>query len=204
MHKQVTTSTPIATPTAAFHNDTIAAIDNVNKLMRREAGNPQIGNNNDGTVLIKNDSGSDAAALAALGISGPIVLPADNEMSFTTRIAVKCVSLITSHVMGKFVVLAEPIKNGKIGRAWISGTCPAKIYVDSADHDFADITDGILKTCENGTCQILWQEPGTGANKYALLRFCGNGLPIGTANYQTLSWDHTEQKWKADWVRSHW
>ncbi len=120
MHKQVTTSTPIATPTAAFHNDTIAAIDNVNKLMRREAGIPQVGNNNDGTVLIKNDSGSDVAALAALGISGPIVLPTDNEMSFTTRVAVKCVSLITSHVMGKFVVLAEPMV-GKIekGARWM-------------------------------------------------------------------------------------
>ncbi len=193
-HKQVTTSTPVSTPRAAFHNDTVAAINYAQKMTRRQLSSsvPEIGDL-DNTVVVKNDSGSDAIALAVLGIGAPVVLPTASEMLFLSRMAIKGVTLTADHV-GKFVILAEPIKSGKIGLGWISGVCPAKISVVDTDHECADIVDGALKSCESGICQILWKDTGTGT-KAAMLRFGGSIVPDGTATSDMLYWNNTTKAW---------
>ena len=83
-------------------------------------------------VLVRNDSGSPRQQFDILGIDGPIISPDANETQFRSRVALKGVTPGESHI-GKFVVLAEPLANGKIGRAYAAGVCPVKIDVPDED-----------------------------------------------------------------------
>ena len=75
-----------------------------------------------------------------------------------------------------FVVAVEPIGAGKIGRVAVAGVVQAKINVTDAGHGFATAKDGDLTqltSAASGDAQILWKESGTGASKWAIVRFGG-------------------------------
>ncbi len=82
--------------------------------------------------------------------------------------------------VGRFVILAEPLADGEIGRAFAHGVCPVKINVEDESHTFADIEDAqthYLKSGTSGAAQILWAESGTG-EVWAIVRL---GVPsVGT------------------------
>ena len=89
-----------------------------------------------GIVLVRNHSGGDLNRLALVGVT-----PAEKARE------------------GKFVVLAEPIASGKIGRAYAVGVCPAKIDVPDENHEypFAETADGVtdnLKATHYGSAVI--------------------------------------------------
>ena len=127
-------------------------------------------------VLVRNDSGSNQNRLAVLGIDTPIIDPATNLNEFKNRVALSCVMPVVDTHEGKFVILAEPIASGKIGRAYASGVCPVQIIVldeDAEAYQFADIFDAYatgLFADPNGSASILWKEEGTGL-KWAIVRF---------------------------------
>ncbi len=127
-------------------------------------------------VLVRNDSGSNQNRLAVLGIDTPIIDPATNLNEFKNRVALSCVTPAVDTHEGKFVILAEPIAAGKIGRAYASGVCPVQIIVldeDAEAYQFADIFDAYatgLFADPNGSASILWKEEGTGL-KWAIVRF---------------------------------
>jgi hypothetical protein len=131
-----------------------------------------------GIVLVKNASGADRERFDVLGIDGPIFTPTDSEQAFTDRVALKGVTPTEDDHMGRFVILAEPVKAGLVARAWAFGVCPVKIQVDDEAHRFADVTDGAaghLAGGSTGAAMILWKESGTG-EKWALVRFdCAPG-----------------------------
>jgi hypothetical protein len=81
-----------------------------------------------------------------------------------------------------FVVAVEPIAAGKIGRVAVAGVVQAKINVVSESDTFATAKDGDLTqltSAASGEAQILWKEPGTGASKWAIVRFgAGAGASI--------------------------
>lgn len=75
-----------------------------------------------------------------------------------------------------FVVAVEPIGAGKIGRVAVAGVVQAKVNVTDAGHGFATAKDGDLtqlSSAASGEAQILWKESGTGASKWAIVRFGG-------------------------------
>lgn len=125
-------------------------------------------------ALVRNDSGTDKNRGDVLGIGDPVFDPGDSEPAFLRRIAVA--GVVPSDHAARFLVLAEPIASGKVGRAWIAGACPALIEVDDESDDLADVVDGALKSGPKGSAKILWKEAGTGSNKWALLRL-GTPLP---------------------------
>jgi len=132
-------------------------------------------------VLVRNDSGSNQNRLAVLGIDTPIINPTVNDNEFKNRVALSCVTPAVDTHEGKFVVLAEPIASGKIGRAYAAGVCPVKIDVpdENTEYRFAEITDGIadnLKASHYGSAAILWREGGTGA-QWAVARL-GKLMPV--------------------------
>lgn len=77
-----------------------------------------------------------------------------------------------------FVVAVEPIAAGKIGRVAVAGVVQAKINVVSESDTFATAKDGDLtqlSSASSGEVTILWKESGTGAGKWALVRFGAGG-----------------------------
>ncbi|MBN1942408.1 MAG: hypothetical protein JW849_03850, partial [Phycisphaerae bacterium] len=133
-------------------------------------------------VLVKNDSGVDANRFDVLGIDEPIVLPAENLSEFENRVSFSCSKPSKGVHEGKFVVLAEPIKAGKIGRAYAAGVAVAWVYMeyDGQVLTRVDIRDGQTKlySSENGAATVLWYEPktsGVWGDTRAIVRFGGSG-----------------------------
>ena len=143
-------------------------------------------------VLVRNDSGSDLDRFEILGIDAPVIDPVDNEEAFKNRVAVSGVTPVIAppeedpgdtHV-GRFVVLAEPVKSGKIARAYAAGICPVKIDVadESQDCRFAEIAEDLSSNLEvnpSGSAAILWRAGGTGL-QWALVRL-GNSSSAKSA-----------------------
>jgi len=125
-------------------------------------------------ILVKNDSGADRERFDILGIDDVVISPTDNEDEFKNRVALSGVVANPATHLGRFVVLLEPIADGKLGRACVSGVCPCEIDVIDAGHTYADINPDsgdryTLASRQFGGAEILWKESGTGT-KWAVLR----------------------------------
>lgn len=133
-----------------------------------------------GIVLVRNDTGSPQAQFAVLGIAGPVVTPLQNGLEFKNRVALSGVVPGDEH-NGRFVVLAEPIPAGEMGRAYVSGVCLVRVtytWSDSGKKN-ADITAGQTATLglsDNGSAAILWREDAWGNEAWAVVRL-GNAVP---------------------------
>lgn len=83
-----------------------------------------------------------------------------------------------------FVVAIEPIAAGKIGRVAVAGVVQAKVNITDAGHGFVTAKDGDLtqlSSAASGDAQILWKESGTGASKWAIVRFGAAGGAVRLA-----------------------
>jgi hypothetical protein len=147
-------------------------------------GMSALGLSNPAPVLVRNDSGADRDEFEVLGIDGALVLPSDGDMpasQFKTVLAVKGVTPVDPDHLGRFVILAGPVKAGAIGRGYLAGACPAKIDVPDEDVErpFAEIDDGVsgsLKAVRCGSAGILWREGGTGV-QWAIVRLGKRAVP---------------------------
>ncbi len=132
-------------------------------------------------MLVKNNSGADRGRFNVLGIDGPIFTPTESLDSFKNTIALKGITPAAATHVGKFVILQEPLADGELGRAVISGVTPVKIDVTDAGHGYADVKDavcGTLASAASGSSMILWAESGTG-EKWAIVKLGGGGgLPV--------------------------
>lgn len=176
--RKVQSGQPLAIPASAYNAFIDAAVD----LRQRTA---HIGQDTrpaslqPGIVLVRNDSGSARARFEVLGIDSPVIAPTDNEVEFKNHVAFKGVMPAVASHTGRFVVLAEPIASGKIGRAFTAGVCPIKLVVpdETQDWRFAEIADGVtahLEANSQGSAAILWRAGGTGV-QWAIVRL---GQPV--------------------------
>jgi len=104
-----------------------------------------------------------------------------------------------------FVVAVEPIAAGKIGRVAVAGVVQAKINVVSESDTFATAKDGDLTqltSASSGEATILWKESGTGASKWAIVRFGGAGGASIRLGKVTGTWSKNATasvtQWKGD------
>ena len=104
-----------------------------------------------------------------------------------------------------FVVAVEPIAAGKIGRVAVAGVVQAKINVVSESDTFATAKDGDLTqltSASSGEATILWKESGTGAGKWALVRFGAAGAAGIRLGKVTGTWNKgataSVTQWKGD------
>jgi len=178
--RKVRSGDPLVIPAAAYNAFIDAAIDYRQRTAHLGQGAqpsfPQAS-----IVLVRNDSGSNQNRMAVLGVEAPIIDPSANEEEFRNRVALSCITPAADTHEGKFVVLAEPIANGKIGRAYAAGVCPVKIDVPDEEHEwrYAEIADGItgnLKVSMQGSATILWRAGGTGV-QWAVIRL-GQPVPM--------------------------
>ncbi len=127
-----------------------------------------------GQIEVKNASGSEQPERAVLGIDTAAIAAADNLKTFQGRPAVIGKTPTAEHA-GRFVILAQPLDDGKLGLAWSAGTVAVKVDMVDAAHRYADVKAGDatqLQSCESGVAQILSVEAGTGS-KWAYVRLGG-------------------------------
>lgn len=128
---------------------------------RRESTSGQL-------ILVKNASGADRERFDVLVVDDVLVDPDDNETEFQSRVALKGVTP-ASDAAALFVVLAEPLADGKIGRAWVDGVCPAWIKGEGAFVDTRSGEAGWLMAGDGGAARVLWAAGGTG-ERWAVIR----------------------------------
>lgn len=124
-------------------------------------------------VLVKNASGSDVSRFHVLGISGVIFSPTDSLQSFQNQVAFTGETPDEEAHKGKFVVCLDAMKNGQVGRAWIAGTCAAKVYIEAESDSYCDVKEGDrteLRSTDSGSARILYKPSGTGS-KWCVVRF---------------------------------
>lgn len=169
--KKVQRGQPLVIPASTYNAFVDAAQDYQRRRLSQESAGLSTSRDAD-MVLVKNASGADRARFEILGISAPVFTPTDNLDEFRNRVALTGVLPTAATYWGKFVILAEPIRNGALGLGWLSGVCPVKIDMANANHWHADVADNVaanLKSAGGGAAQILWKESGTGV-KWAVVR----------------------------------
>ena len=122
-------------------------------------------------IKVRNQSGEDIDRFGILALSSPIIDPADKLREFKNQVAVDGVLPEEEHA-GQFCILLDPLKDGKIGRGWVSGVCPVQVNVEEDWHRYADLSPEStteLKSKPDGGAEILWCESGTGS-KWAVVR----------------------------------
>jgi hypothetical protein len=143
--------------------------------------------NND-FVLVKNISGSDVARFGVLGIAGIVFDPATALPAFVSRTVFTGQTPTEAHQAGQFLVCAEPIQHGAIGRAWADGIVTVRVDVLNEEHLFATANPGDttqLVSGDGGLCSVLFKEPGIGT-KWAVVRFGGGAGGSGGARWAYL------------------
>ena len=178
--RKVQPGQPLAIPASAYNAFIDAALDFRQRTAHIGQGaQPSFAQAS--IVLLRNDSGGDRQRFEVLGVDGPVIDPSYNEEEFKNRMALACVSPAVDTLEGRFVVLAEPIGSGKIGRAFAAGVCAVKLnVVDKTEEPrFAEIAGGATANLEvnrRGSAGILWRVGGTGI-QWAVIRL-GKPIPL--------------------------
>jgi hypothetical protein len=127
-----------------------------------------------GIVKLKNTSGADQGRFAVLGLSEPIIFPADNPAEFKRQVTFEGVVPAKNDHKGKFAVLLEPVAAGKIGLAVIAGVVPVRLQVDPDQlYDWAEMIDGETRKLRNlphGSARVLWIEATGSTERWAVVR----------------------------------
>lgn len=159
-----------------------------------------------GLVLVQNDSGADVDRFAVLGIDDATVFsPADANAlkEFQNRPVVSGVTPDSAVHAGRFVVVLEPIDDGKLGLGQVGGIVPCQVNVVTAGDPHAEVTDGDatkLTSGMSGSAQILSVASGTGT-KWALVRL---GAAVQSTSFLAKITGHTDitaqVRWKYAWT----
>ncbi len=158
---------------AEIYNRMLDVIERVGELRMVGRGRVSAGGRDRGLVLVKNASGYDCGRFAVLGIDGIAAVsdPATSAIAFQNEHVINGKTPASSHA-GKFVVLAEAVRNGAVGWGVASGVVPCKVDLTYSGQPYADVTAGDrgkLAAGEGGAAQVLWKEEGTGT-KWAVVR----------------------------------
>lgn len=111
-------------------------------------------------IKVKNETGGPQNRFAVLGLREPIFLPTDSLAAFLREPTFR-VGVPDATSVGKFCILLDPLDTERIGRAYVSGVCLAKVNVVDPTHQFADVTindTGTLASGTSGAAQLLWTE----------------------------------------------
>jgi hypothetical protein len=175
---------PLSIPAAAYNAFVDAAFAYRQTQVAINAGPVPLLPAEQTAVFVKNDSGGDVPRFGVLGLDAPLISPADNELEFAARVTFRGV-LPSASTRGRFAVLQEPLAQGRIGRAVISGVTIGRIAVAGADVDFrwADIkaaSTAALQPDPDGAAQILWLESRVEGEHWAIVRL---GVPRRTYTF---------------------
>lgn len=161
-------------------------INYLNSLMRASGGfsggtpRPQTFAPN--TVLVKNTTGSTVARFGILGISGIAIDPTNGSLDGTGEADQRAIQFAEEPLLtgvtpttashgDRFVIAMEPIASNAIGVCAVGGVIPVRVLVNNTSHRFASVKDNdstMLSSSDCGVIQLLWVEPRTGSNRWAV------------------------------------
>ena len=168
--RKVNPGDPQRIPAAAYNAFIDAAREARNRQHNIRAGGPGEGWPA-GTVPVKNASGADVGRFGVLGLAGVLYGPDDNLEGFKNQPVLSGETPTADHA-GAFVVLLEPVADGKVGLGVVAGAVVVRVNVSNAEHQHADVDAGStarLASGVAGSAQIAWVEEGTG-EKWAVVR----------------------------------
>jgi hypothetical protein len=186
--KQVTRGQPLSGNLSADAWNRLTAMLRGNTARAKQGRVAQWNRGRDSSVvMVRNNSGSAVDRFEVLGINTPIVSYSQNADTFQDRAALNCSTPSESHY-GQFCITIEPIANGEIGRAVVSGVVQAKVtmpdgaagWLASDAPLFADVTPGdrqVLQPCLAGNARVLWINDAAGTTGDA----CWALVCIGTS-----------------------
>lgn len=180
--KKVQSGDPMVIPAQTFNAFVDAAFD----FQRRQRSVKREGQatfQQNGVILVRNNTGGDLDRFAAVGIDAPIIGPDDNEDEFKNRASAIGVKPAVPLHRGRFAIMLEPVASGGIAPACVSGVVPCQIEVDEETHERADVEHDstTLRTGHHGGAEILWKEAGQGL-KWAMVK-------IGVAEPLAITFD---------------
>jgi hypothetical protein len=157
-------------------------------------------------ILAKNNTTGAVRRWGVLSVAGVVFTPSGATGNATQQFQDQPVLSGGLPTGGSsFVVAVEPIAAGKIGRVAVAGVVQAKINVVSESDTFATAKDGDLTqltSASSGEATILWKESGTGAGKWALVRFGAAGAAGIRLGKVTGTWSKgataSVTHWKGD------
>ncbi|QDU71032.1 hypothetical protein [Mucisphaera calidilacus] len=177
--KKVQTGDPLAIPARTYNAFIDAAVRSSfdSGVTRSQA----VAGAKTATILVRNDSGYAMPRYAVVGLEGPLITPDDNLAEFGRQAAMSVVLPDEQSHRVRFVVLAEPLAQGSIGRAYLSGVCQANLMVIdpvAETYRYAGIAQGVFALLPQpvGSATIIWKQPGTGFKK-ALVHLTGQQQP---------------------------
>jgi len=135
----------------------------------------------------RNDTYTDLASYAVVGINGPIWAPSVGEAEFLTRTSIKVVVPVVGTHANRWGVMLEATPAGVIGRCCLAGVVPVRVYVTATTDPCCDVIDvatvdgetTYLGTGGSGAggsgAQVLWLEDGATAETiaWAIVRLGG-------------------------------
>lgn len=161
---------PLEIPAATWNAMIDAARAHAEQQHRQDTGTDLLSRQAD-LVKVRNESGQDLPRFSVLGIDTPVIPPEANEREFKNQVALRATLPDQSHT-GRFVVLHDPLRANRIGRAWVSGVCVCRVQVEQDWHTHA-VADpgntGSLLSKPDGAAQILWRQSGLGL-RWAVVR----------------------------------
>lgn len=124
---------------------------------------------NSAVLLIRNDHDEAVERGRALGISGVVVTPADNEDEFRNHPVLTGEPITDGHP--DIVVCLDSIQPNEIGRCVIEGLAVAVVEIVDSNHRYAYLPNGsiVLETAPAGPVEIVWMPDATGEHP-ALVR----------------------------------
>jgi len=157
-------------------------------------------------ILAKNNTTGTVNRWGVLSVAGVVFTPSGATGNATQQFQDQPVLSGGLPTGGSsFVVAVEPIAAGKIGRVAVAGVVQAKINVVAESDTFATAKDGDLTqltSSSSGEATILWKESGTGAGKWALVRFGAAGAAGIRLGKVTGTWSKgataSVTQWKGD------
>jgi hypothetical protein len=155
-------------------------------------------------ALVKNDTGADLDQWSAVGIDGSIITPEENLAEWGRLLAFSVVTPRLPDHEHNFAVTLEPIPQGKIGRAVVSGLVQVKVAVGNRDHTHASVTDGsyLLTSGDSGPAEIVTMGGAETGEQWCVVRWGGGGDQLDLVRFIGF-WDPDYDLWvkpNADFV----
>jgi hypothetical protein len=113
---------------------------------------------------------------------------------FQNQVAFRGITPTTAAHAGKFVVCLDPIADGHIGRAWVSGVCHVQVNIQDSADTHCDVKNNdrtMLQSGRSGPARILFRESAGAGTKWCVVR-------LGDAYVDVLRICKTTTKWTKD------
>jgi hypothetical protein len=173
--KKVLPGQPMRLPAAAW-NAFIDATRWVRERANSTGGIPGESTRSTDIVKVRNISGADVERWGILAISRPIIDPTENEEEFESRVMFDGENPGYGAAAGCFVILLDPILDGEIGRAIVSGVTCCRITGSGSFAEAEAANTTALLAGTSGSARILWAEDGA-EERWAVVRLGDPGSP---------------------------